>query len=230
VLASGETSEFGMQLADRLSGAIAALPGAPQVIERPKVRAYLAAERIPGKLLHNDKAMRWLGQELGATAVLVGQITAEGENLRVEVRLLACDKNKSGPLLGWSLPGGGSAGGLQPVESFPKEAALPKPSDAQQVFAVDRRNRSAVPACSYCPPPPYTDAARKERTQGPILLSVVVGSDGEAESATILRGQPFGLNKVAADTVMKKWQFRPGTKDGQPVRVQIQIEMEFRLY
>src|ERR1700722_20226325 len=34
VLSSGETSELGMQLADELSGAIAALPGAPQVIER----------------------------------------------------------------------------------------------------------------------------------------------------------------------------------------------------
>jgi TonB family protein len=200
------------------------------VIERSKVRAYLAAERIPGKLLHNDKAMRWLGRELGATAVLAGQTNAQGENLRVEMRLLACDKDKGGPLEAWSLPSGVSAGRLQPVESFPKEAAIFKPGDPQRVFGVDKKNRITAPTCSYCPEPSYTDAARKERTQGLILLNVVVGSDGEAESATILRGQPFGLNEVAANTIKKRWQFNPGTKDGQPVRVQVQIEMDFRLY
>jgi TonB family protein len=230
VLSSGQTSELGIQLADELSGAFAALPGAPQVIERSKVRAYLAAERIPGKLLNNDKAMRWLGRELGATAVLVGQTNAQGDHLRVEMRLLSCDKNKAGPSEGWSLPSGVSAGSLQPVESFPKEAAIFRPGDPQRVVGGDQRNRMTAPTCSYCPSPSYTDAARKERTQGLILLNVVVGSGGEAESATILRGQPFGLNEVAADIITKRWQFNPATKDGQPVRVQVQIEVDFRLY
>ena len=227
---SGETSELGMQLADEVSAALAALAGGPQVIERSRVRAYLAAERIPGKLLNNDKAMRWLGHEMGGTAVLVGQTDAQGEKLRVQTRLLACDKNKSGPAEGFSLPGGVLAGKLQPVESFPKDAKLFKPGNPPIPFAGDKKNGITVPTCSYCPNPSYSEAARKERIQGYVLLNVVVGSDGEAESATVLRGQPFGLNEAAKNIIVKKWQFNPSMKDGQPVKVQVQIEVDFRLY
>ncbi len=165
VVPLGETSELGKQLADEVSAALAALPGGPQVIERSKVRAYLAAERIPGKLLNNDKAMRWLGHELGGTAVLVGQTNAQGENVRVQVRLLACDKKKSGPTEELSLPGGEFAGKLQPVESFPNEATLLSP-DPPTAFGGDKKNGITLPTCSYCPNPSYSEAARKERIQG----------------------------------------------------------------
>lgn len=229
VVPSGETSELGKELADKVSAALAALPGGPQVIERSRVRAYLAAERIPGKLLNSDKAMRWLGHELGGTVVLVGQTNAQGENLRVQTRLLACDKNKSGPPEEFSLPGGEFPGKLQPVESFPKEAPV-KTGDPQRVVVIDKKNGVTVPRCSYCPNPSYSEAARKEKIQGTVLLNVVVNADGEAESATIFSGQPFGLNDVSKNIILKKWRFDPSTKDGQPVRVQVQIEVSFKMY
>jgi TonB family protein len=230
VLPSGETSEWGKQLGDEVSAALAALPGGPQVIERSKVRAYLAAERIPGKLLNKDNAMRWLGQELGATTVLVGRTNLQGDNLRVEMRLLACDKNKAGPIEGFSLPGGAFAGKLQPVESFPKEATLSNPVDSSLPYGGDKKKGITAPTCKYCPDPSYSDAARKERIQGLVLLDVIVSAAGEAEDAIILRGQPFGLNEVSKKAIVNTWQFHPSTRDGQPIRIQVQIEVSFKLY
>jgi hypothetical protein len=57
-----------MQLADQLASAMNALPSAPTVIDRSRLHAYLDGERIPAVHLHDDKVMRWLGRELGATA------------------------------------------------------------------------------------------------------------------------------------------------------------------
>jgi len=40
--------------------------------------------------------------------------------------------------------------------------------------------------------------------------------------------QKYGLDDQAV-TAMKKWQFKPGTKDGKPVAVRVTVEMTFKL-
>jgi len=38
------------------------------------------------------------------------------------------------------------------------------------------------------------------------------------------------LDESAMDVVSKEWRFQPGTFNGQPVDVQANIEISFRLY
>jgi TonB family protein len=76
--------------------------------------------------------------------------------------------------------------------------------------------------------PEYSEEARVAKIQGTIVLSIVVGVDGHAADITLVRSIGFGLDEKAADAVLQ-WQFKPGMRDGLPVPVMAQIEVNFRL-
>jgi periplasmic protein TonB len=78
--------------------------------------------------------------------------------------------------------------------------------------------------------PDYTDAAKAAGIQGDVWLTVVVLADGNVGSVQIKRSldTQFGLDEQAV-TAAKQWQFKPGTKDGKAVAVEVTVEMTFRL-
>ena len=79
------------------------------------------------------------------------------------------------------------------------------------------------------PDPEYTDEARQAKYQGTCVLGVIVGPDGKPRDIRVLRGLGMGLDRKAIAAV-QQWRFAPATKDGQPVSVQISVEVSFRLY
>ena len=79
------------------------------------------------------------------------------------------------------------------------------------------------------PDPEYSEEARKAKYQGTVVLWVVVGPDGRAHGMRVARSLGMGLDEQALDAV-KRWRFEPSMKDGQPVAVQINVEVNFRLY
>ena len=78
--------------------------------------------------------------------------------------------------------------------------------------------------------PDYTAEAKKQGIQGIVELSVVVNDDGTVGEVKVTKSldDKYGLDEQAV-IAMKKWQFRPGTKDGKPVAVQVTVEMSFKL-
>ena len=86
-----------------------------------------------------------------------------------------------------------------------------------------------APRAIYSPEPEFSDEARKSKYQGIVTLSAVIGVDGRARNLHIVRALGMGLDQKAIDAV-NTWRFQPGTKDGQPVPVQIDIEVVFNLY
>ena len=79
------------------------------------------------------------------------------------------------------------------------------------------------------PDPEYTEEARNAKTQGTCVLWLIVDQQGHPRDIRVVRGLGFGLDARAIDAV-KQWRFQPATKDGQPVNVQISVEVGFRLY
>jgi TonB family protein len=75
--------------------------------------------------------------------------------------------------------------------------------------------------------PIYTPEARHARLEGTVVLSVVVGRDGVPSDIRVLRPLA-GLEDEAIEAV-RRWRFKPGEKDGKPVPVIAQIEINFRL-
>jgi TonB family protein len=86
-----------------------------------------------------------------------------------------------------------------------------------------------APKVLFQPMPNYTQEARQNRIEGIVLLQTVVRKDGTVDSFKVLRGLGYGLDESAINTVATRWRFEPGTlPSGQPVDVQISIEISFR--
>ncbi|MGC4080568.1 MAG: TonB family protein [Vicinamibacterales bacterium] len=78
--------------------------------------------------------------------------------------------------------------------------------------------------------PAYTSDAMRAKVQGTVLLQCVVRPDGSVTDIQILRSldSVFGLDQEAIKAA-RQWRFAPGTRMGQPVPVQITIELTFTL-
>jgi len=84
------------------------------------------------------------------------------------------------------------------------------------------------PAIIFKVEPEYSEEARKAKFQGTVTLSVVVDEKGNPRDIKITRPLGLGLDQKAVEAV-EKWKFSPGKKDGKPVPVFAQIEVNFRL-
>ncbi len=84
------------------------------------------------------------------------------------------------------------------------------------------------PVPIFRPEPEYSEEARKAKFQGSVLLSIVIGPDGKTRDVKVLRPLGLGLDEKAIEAVLK-WRFRPSMKDGKPVAVMANVEVNFRL-
>ncbi len=85
-----------------------------------------------------------------------------------------------------------------------------------------------APQLVYSPEPEYTEAARKSKYQGTVVLHAIVDADGRVRNVRVAQGLGLGLDEKAMEAV-KQWRFVPGKKDGRPVPVAASIEVTFRL-
>jgi TonB family protein len=89
---------------------------------------------------------------------------------------------------------------------------------------------AALPVPVYQEKAVYTEAAMDAQIQGSVLLEVVVLPDGSSGPVTVVRSldSENGLDQQAVDA-LKRWTWKPGTRDGEPARVAVQVEMRFTL-
>lgn len=85
------------------------------------------------------------------------------------------------------------------------------------------------PRASYSPEPEFSEAARAIKFQGTVALGLVVNSNGAATNIRILAPLGAGLDAKAVHAV-ENWRFKPAEKDGQPVSVEIAVEVNFQLF
>jgi periplasmic protein TonB len=87
----------------------------------------------------------------------------------------------------------------------------------------------SAPKATFAPDPEYSEEARKAKFQGTCVLWLIVGPDGHPRDIRVSRTLGLGLDEKAIEAV-KNWKFEPAMKDGKPVAVQINVEVDFRLY
>ena len=86
----------------------------------------------------------------------------------------------------------------------------------------------SAPSIVYRVEPTYSEEARKAKYQGVVVLSAIVRKDGTIEILKVVRGLGLGLDENAIQA-LKQWKFRPGMKNGVPVDVALNIEVNFSL-
>jgi TonB family protein len=105
---------------------------------------------------------------------------------------------------------------LKPVESFPGKIYRPG-------------GEVSIPKLIYAATPSYSEAARKAKLEGIVILKLVVDEDGNPQNVRVVRPLGMGLDEKAVEAV-RRYRFNPALKDGVPVPVEINVEVNFRLY
>jgi TonB family protein len=85
-----------------------------------------------------------------------------------------------------------------------------------------------APRVKKAPDPEYPALAKALGREGTLLLWVVVRADGRIHDVRIARPLGLGFEEQAVVAV-KSWEFEPAMKEGKPVAVQLNIEINFRL-
>ena len=75
--------------------------------------------------------------------------------------------------------------------------------------------------------PVYPPEAKKAKIQGKVVLSVVVGKDGNIENLQVLSG-PTELQQSSLDAV-RQWTYKPYILNGDPVEVKTTVNVIYSL-
>jgi protein TonB len=77
--------------------------------------------------------------------------------------------------------------------------------------------------------PIYTQAAREKQIEGAVVLWLIVNAQGMPEQIKVQRSLDAGLDANAIEAV-RQWTFYPALKDGNPVAVMINVEVNYKLH
>jgi TonB family protein len=81
----------------------------------------------------------------------------------------------------------------------------------------------------HAPEPEFSDAARGVKSQGILVLGLIVNAEGVPTTIRILSPLGAGLDAKAVHAV-EGWKFKPAEKDGQAVSVEIAVQVDFHLH
>lgn len=94
---------------------------------------------------------------------------------------------------------------------------------------VARTMREAIPIYQNNPPPEYPRLARRRGYEGTVVLEVLVDEEGKVEAMRLFRSSKHRILDRAAMASVKKWEFRPGMRDGETVEMWVRIPIRFQL-
>jgi bla regulator protein BlaR1 len=87
----------------------------------------------------------------------------------------------------------------------------------------------SAPKLIFAPDPEFTKKARQAKYQGICVISTLVDTQGKPTRVQVVRHLGMGLDKKAVEAV-KQYTFTPAMRFGQPVAVEVNIEVNFMLY
>jgi periplasmic protein TonB len=87
----------------------------------------------------------------------------------------------------------------------------------------------AAPQLVYAVDPEFSDEARRAKYQGICIVTLIVDAQGNPQRVQVVHHLGMGLDQKAVAAV-KQYRFKPATLQGKPVPVEVNVEVNFRIY
>jgi periplasmic protein TonB len=87
----------------------------------------------------------------------------------------------------------------------------------------------SAPQVIYSVDPEFSDEARRAKYQGICLVALIVDAQGNPQRVHVVRPLGMGLDEKAVEAV-RQYKFKPAYYQGHPVAVEVNIEVNFRIY
>jgi TonB family protein len=87
----------------------------------------------------------------------------------------------------------------------------------------------SAPVLIYSVEPQFSKEEKRAKISGTVLVNLVVDQNGIPTNVRIVRGVGRGLDEKALEAV-SKYKFKPAMEHGQPVPVELNIQVNFQIF
>jgi len=179
--------------------------------------------------LYSDEAR---DRGIEGTVLLEVHVSVDGRpgNLRVVKGLgFGLDENALLAVREWKFkPGERSRKAAETTTEVSVEFSL-RNAELNELIANDMATRVGPgvvpPRIIHRVDPPYTDGKAQGRA-GTVVLDAVIQENGVPKVIRVVRSLSWSLDENAI-AALKQWRFSPAMKDGQPVKVRMNVDMTF---
>ncbi len=215
---------LGRALAGDFSSKLAASGGKLVVVERSAIDEAILSSELTPEVVRDPNVACWIAESLHVKSIVFGRLSQDQQQLSIDIDVFGVDKRiflKSFHAT------------MDSTESVRADLGQTiqthQPESTRDAHASGTKGYT-TPSCVYCPQPKYSREGIKRRTQGTVLLSIIVGPDEHAHDILVLKPLPDGLSENAVEAV-KSWRFKPAVgPDGAPAAVIMDAEVTFHLY
>ena len=178
-----------------------------------------AAGAVAPHNTHPNAKLNYTLQKLTAPTAIPKNVSVGSENAA-----------EAAPDLG-GVPGGvpgGVIGGVLGGVLGGTGTAVPTTPEPRPVHKIVRVGSNLkAPRQRYSVNPVYPSLARDARIWGTVLVDAVIDEHGNVVQARVLSGHPLLID--AALKAVLQWKYEPTTLNGQPVSVELQVQVHFNL-
>jgi TonB family protein len=203
---------------------VAEAPGSMQT--PPEVVVYATPP------LYSDEARR-RGIEGVVTAEVHVDANGKVSGLRVVKGLgFGLDQNALLAVRDWQfVPGKRDGSPVEMTTRVDVEFSL-RNEELNEIIANDMAHRVgpdvSPPRIIYRVEPEYSESAKGERLTGTVVLDLMIREDGTPNVLRVVRSLRSDLDENAINA-LEQWRLSPAMKDGMPVKVRVNVEVNFNL-